>query len=79
VFVVGVIQVGGREDFATEMLEWRIARSGVIEYSGDLLTPPDVKGKGDAAKLGAKGIKGSKGKGKTIRGTKSDSDSDDDY
>ena len=24
------------------MMEWRIATAGLIEYSGDLMTPPDA-------------------------------------
>uniref|UniRef100_A0A2P2HX91 Thioredoxin domain-containing protein 9-like n=1 Tax=Hirondellea gigas TaxID=1518452 RepID=A0A2P2HX91_9CRUS len=39
-FIVGFTDLGNRDDFNTEMLEWRIARSDVIEYSGDLLQPP---------------------------------------
>uniref|UniRef100_T1JAV4 EGF-like domain-containing protein n=1 Tax=Strigamia maritima TaxID=126957 RepID=T1JAV4_STRMM len=33
--------LGGVDDFKTDMLEWRIARSSLIFYSGDLMTPPD--------------------------------------
>lgn len=32
-FVVGFDDLGGRDDFSTEMLEWRIAQSGAIEYN----------------------------------------------
>ncbi|RZF40978.1 hypothetical protein LSTR_LSTR016921 [Laodelphax striatellus] len=48
------------------MLEWRIAQSGAIEYSGDLLNPPDVR-KAEKKNLLQK---------KTIRG-RNDDDSDD--
>lgn len=65
-FVVGFDDMGGRDDFPTEMLEWRIARSGVIEYSGDLLTPP------------TQASKQKKKQTKTIR-SNSDDDSDDDF
>ena len=41
-YVVGFTDLGNTDEFKTEMLEWRIARSGVIEYSGDLLNPPDA-------------------------------------
>ncbi|KAH8311020.1 hypothetical protein KR044_003882 [Drosophila immigrans] len=44
-FIVGFTDLGNCDDFATEMLEWRIAHSGAIEYKGDLLQPPDVKRK----------------------------------
>ncbi|XP_031637896.1 thioredoxin domain-containing protein 9 [Contarinia nasturtii] len=40
-YIVGFTDLGNRDDFTTEMMEWRIAQSGAIEYSGDLLTPPD--------------------------------------
>ncbi|XP_075228299.1 thioredoxin domain-containing protein 9 [Lycorma delicatula] len=47
-FVVGFTDLGNCDDFSTDMLEWRIAQSGVIDYHGDLLTPPDNRkaGKG---------------------------------
>ncbi|XP_037949880.1 thioredoxin domain-containing protein 9-like [Teleopsis dalmanni] len=44
-FIVGFTDLGNCDDFSTEMLEWRIAQSGAIEYKGDLLTPPDQKKK----------------------------------
>lgn len=42
-YIVGFTDLGNCDDFSTEMLEWRIARSEVIDYKGDLMTPPDVK------------------------------------
>lgn len=42
-YIIGFTDLGNCDDFSTEMLEWRIARSGVIEYDGDLLNPPDKK------------------------------------
>jgi len=73
-YIVGLDDVGGREDFPTEMLEWRIARAGVIEYSGDLLVPP-----GDHVTGGAKSFLAGSGRNKkTIRGTTDDSSGDDD-
>ncbi|TMW48188.1 hypothetical protein DOY81_006734 [Sarcophaga bullata] len=44
-FIVGFTDLGNCDDFSTDMLEWRIAQSGAIEYKGDLMTPPDVKKK----------------------------------
>lgn len=44
-FIVGFTDLGNCDDFSTEMLEWRIAQSGAIDYKGDLMTPPDVKKK----------------------------------
>ncbi|CAH0564663.1 unnamed protein product [Brassicogethes aeneus] len=39
--IVGFSQLGNRDDFSTEVLEWRIAHNQVINYDGDLTTPPD--------------------------------------
>ncbi|XP_016983284.1 thioredoxin domain-containing protein 9 [Drosophila rhopaloa] len=44
-FIVGFTDLGNCDDFATEMLEWRIAHSGAIDYKGDLMQPPDAKRK----------------------------------
>jgi len=41
--VRGFSELGNRFDFSTDMLEWRIAVSGVIDYDGDLTSPPDAK------------------------------------
>lgn len=43
--VVGFTQLGNRDDFSTEMLEWRIAQNEVIEYEGDLSVPPHLQEK----------------------------------
>ena len=32
-YIVGFTDLGNCDDFSTEMLEWRIAQSGAIEYS----------------------------------------------
>lgn len=54
-------------DLFLEMMEWRIAQSGAIDYAGDLLEPPSNKKKPNY-----------ENKNKTIRGgTYYDSDSDD--
>lgn len=44
-FIVGFTDLGNCDDFSTDMLEWRIAQSGAIDYKGDLMTPPDIKKK----------------------------------
>lgn len=44
-FIVGFTDLGNCDDFSTDMLEWRIAQSGAIDYKGDLMTPPDAKKK----------------------------------
>ena len=62
-FIAGFDDLGGREDFETGVLEWRIARAGVIDYSGDLLQPPQLS-------------KQKKKTHKTIRSTSDDSDDD---
>lgn len=55
------------------MMEWRIAQADVINYSGDLMTPPDQAGR----KTTTTSIIG-KPKVKTIRGGKQDDSSDED-
>lgn len=42
-YIIGFTDLGNRDDFSTEMMEWRIAQSGAIDYKGDLLSPPDQK------------------------------------
>lgn len=68
-FIVGFTDLGNCDDFSTEMLEWRIATAGVIEYSGDLLNPPEVKKKPKSLLNAPK---------RAIRDRDSDSDIDDD-
>jgi len=41
-FIIGFTELGNCDDFSTEMLEWRLAQSQVIDYKGDLLNPPDI-------------------------------------
>ncbi|XP_014223981.1 thioredoxin domain-containing protein 9 [Trichogramma pretiosum] len=65
-YIVGFTDLGNCDDFSTEVLEWRIAQASAINYSGDLLTPPDN------IKMQKKPVNK-----KTIRGRDSDdSDSD---
>lgn len=42
-YIVGFNDLGNCDDFSTEVLEWRIAQVGAINYDGDLLTPPDER------------------------------------
>lgn len=67
-YIVGFDDLGGVDDFSTEVLEWRLGRSAIIEYAGDLLQPPDQNRKQKSSFHFQK---------KTIR-EKDDSDSDDD-
>jgi len=69
-YIAGFDDLGGIDDFSTEILEWRIARAGVIEYSGDLLNPP-LPGSTKSKLLGHTTKK-------TIRGQDSDDSDDDD-
>lgn len=39
-YIVGFQDLGNTDDFSTEMLEWRIAQAKVLNYNGDLTTPP---------------------------------------
>ena len=69
-YIKGFDDLGGRDDFDTEVLEWRLGCSCVIDYTGNLLEPP-------TALKPQKKIIRAEGK-KTIRGpASSDSDSDD--
>lgn len=70
-YVVGFSELGNTDEFSTEMLEWRLAHAEVINYNGDLNTPPDQ----------AKGAKKTNFVGKRIKGKgkkRDDDDSDDD-
>lgn len=67
--IVGFTDLGNHDDFSTDMLEWRLGKGGVIEYKGDLTTPPDEKKK--AIQVFGK-------KNKTIRDGNNDDDDEDD-
>ncbi|XP_045622410.1 thioredoxin domain-containing protein 9 [Procambarus clarkii] len=71
-YIVGFTDLGNTDEFSTEVLEWRIGRTDVIEYNGDLMCPPVSSGPG---------MKMNVQKKKTIRGgRRGDSDdSDSDY
>ena len=71
-FIKGFDDLGGKDDFATEMMEWRLGCAGVLDYAGNLLEPPD-----DSKAASAKAQSSSHAK-KTIRGKTADSDSDED-
>ena len=36
----GFDELGGTDEFSTEMLEWRLGCGGAIDYTGNLLEPP---------------------------------------
>ncbi|KAL8603182.1 hypothetical protein ACOMHN_032628 [Nucella lapillus] len=75
-YIVGFNDLGGKDEFPTVMLEWRLGRADVINYSGDLLTPP-----WDPTEGGKKKIFGNtKRSNKTIRDDgDDDSDADGDW
>ncbi|XP_015912092.1 thioredoxin domain-containing protein 9 [Parasteatoda tepidariorum] len=68
-YIVGFDDLGGVDDFSTEMMEWRIAQAGVINYSGDLTAPPGSSKKPKSIFMAKK---------KTIRGGCNESDTDSD-
>ena len=39
-YIVGFDDMGGNDDFPTEMMEWRLGAADVINYSGDITAPP---------------------------------------
>ncbi|KAI7808933.1 thioredoxin domain-containing protein 9 [Triplophysa rosa] len=69
-YVVGFTDLGNTDEFPTEMLEWRLGCSDIINYSGSIMEPPAV-----GKKPGSKFTKVEK---KTIRGKAYDSDSESD-
>ncbi|KAM9487350.1 thioredoxin domain-containing protein 9 [Clarias gariepinus] len=69
-YIVGFTDLGNTDDFSTEMLEWRLGCSDIINYSGNRFEPPTL-----GQKPGAKFTKLEK---KTIRGKGYDSDSESD-
>eukprot|EP00095_Tigriopus_kingsejongensis_P007907 maker-scaffold132_size323655-snap-gene-2.23 protein:Tk07907 transcript:maker-scaffold132_size323655-snap-gene-2.23-mRNA-1 annotation:"thioredoxin domain-containing protein 9" len=76
-YIVGFTDLGNTDEFSTEMLEWRLAHSEIINYSGDLSSPPDgSKPRKTTTILG-------KPKAKTIRGDNgkkgNDSSDEDDW
>ena len=42
-YLIGFETLGNRDDFSTEMMEWRLGVLGVIEYSGNLAESPQDK------------------------------------
>jgi hypothetical protein len=68
-YIKGFDDLGGHDEFSTEMLEWRLGCVEVIDYSGNLLEPPD------AGKQPKKQV--TYHSKKTIRDSAQDSDSDD--
>jgi Thioredoxin len=72
-YVAGFDDLGGVDDFSTEIFEWRIARAGVIDYSGDLLNPPTAGAPSKPSILGRGTTK------KIIRDGTGDDSSDDDF
>jgi len=72
-YIVGFDDLGGVDDFPTEMLEWRLGVANGINYDGDLTTPPQVgKQKRDTSVFGFVKTK------KTIKDGRGDDSSDDD-
>ena len=68
-YIRGFDDMGGTDDFSTDMMEWRLACSDAIDYSGNILEPP-TSGKRDGNMI--------KRAHKTIRDTTLSSDSEDD-
>ena len=74
-YVVGFDDLGGVDDFTTDILEWRIARAGVIKYDGDLLVPPINQ----QVKKGGVGVQQKTEKSIRSGVTEADSSDDDDW
>lgn len=69
--IIGFDDLGGHDEFSTEMMEWRIARAGVINYSGDLSAPPGQAAKKSGTTIVKKSIR-------SRRDMDDDEDSEDD-
>jgi len=72
--IVGFGDLGNTDEFSTEMLEWRLAHGEVINYSGDLNTPPD-----QAERKKKTNFIGKKVTGKGRRGNDDDSSDENDW
>ena len=42
-YIKGFDDLGGHDEFSTEMLAWRLGTTGVLKYSGNLLEPPNER------------------------------------
>jgi hypothetical protein len=74
--IMGFTELGNTDEFTTEMMEWRLAHGEVINYSGDLNTPPDQAAKKQKTNFIGKKIKmGARG-GKIKEGADSDDEND---
>jgi len=62
-YVVGFSDLGGTDEFDTEMLEWRLGHAEVINYKGDLSAPPDQHMKKKKTNFIGKKIKMKKSQG----------------
>lgn len=72
-YIVGFDDLGGKDEFPTEMLEWRLGRANVINYSGDLVTPPKI-----ALEKRDTSVFGFVKTNKTVKDTQFDDSSDED-
>jgi len=72
-YIVGFDELGGVDDFPTEMMEWRLGTAQAINYEGDLLSPPRFGKQKDTSVFGFVKTK------KTIKeGREGDDSSDED-
>merc|ERR1711931_582419 len=65
---IALLRDGNTDDFATVVLEWRIATQQIIEYAGDLMTRPEnsvAKPSSKTKEMLAQSLRGAK---KNIRG-----------
>mmetsp|Transcript_6207 Transcript_6207/g.15995 ORF Transcript_6207/g.15995 Transcript_6207/m.15995 type:complete len:232 (+) Transcript_6207:61-756(+) len=60
-YIVGFDDLGGADDFDTEVLEWRIGAAGVLDYTGALEGPPSGKDKKKNTFIGKADAKGRRG------------------
>merc|ERR1711963_854106 len=62
-YIVGFTDLGNTDEFSTEMLAWRLGHAEVINYKGDLNTPPDQAERKKKTNFVGKKMRMGKGKG----------------
>ncbi|VEL36739.1 unnamed protein product [Protopolystoma xenopodis] len=75
--IIGFEDLGMKDDFSVEMLEWRLAVGTVINYAGDINCPPDSKAKRSFAGQSTKNVKSIRESSQKYEDDDDDDDNDD--
>jgi len=73
-YIVGFTDLGNTDEFSTEMLAWRLGHAEVINYKGDLDTPPDQAEKKKKTNFVGKKMKMGRGKGAGVDDSSDEND-----